>query len=157
MLACRAGELKKVLWAAFSRPAPEGSPAAGSPRLDPVAVLLYLAADRDHFAGIKKAFSVVANSIASNARVTAGQLFRAAYPLGPDPGSAIQRVPLDQEQVAQVVETIYRARGGKADGAPVVSAEQLMYSSYGEKVVSHLMGRYQWKDLYVATRLVKYA
>jgi hypothetical protein len=119
-------------------------------------VLLYLAADRDHFTGIKKAFSVVANSIASNARVNAEQLFRAAYPLGHEPGAAIHRVPLDQGQIAEVVETIHRARGGKPDGLPVVSAEQVMYSCYGERVVSHLMGRYQWKDLYVAARLVKY-
>jgi hypothetical protein len=62
--------LKQVLWALFSAPlGPEGSP-----RLDYRAVLLYLCADRDAFAGIKKAFSVVTANISSNARASADQV-----------------------------------------------------------------------------------
>ena len=38
------------------------------------AVLLYLSPDRDMFAGIKKAFSVAAASIASNAKASAVQV-----------------------------------------------------------------------------------
>lgn len=152
----RAAGLKQVLWDMFVAPAPEGSPVAGSPRLDFRSVLLYLCADRDQFSGIKKAFSVVANSIATNARADAAQLFRAAYPLGPEAGAAIHRAPLDQAQIAGVVETIYKARGGKPDGTPAISAEQLMYSMHGEKVVSHLMGRYLWKDVFVSTKLASF-
>lgn len=36
---------------------------------------------------------------------------------------------------------------------PYVAAEQLMYSAAGERLVVHQLHRYQWKDLYVATKM----
>ncbi len=150
----RATELKKVLWQAFSRPAPEGSPVAGTQRLEFKCLLLYLCADRDLFSGIKKAFSVAAGSIAPNARVDAKQLQLIAYPWGVDPTmQAIHRCPLDADALAKVVDTIYASRGGSADATATISAEQLMYGAHGESVVNQLLHRYQWQDLFVATQL----
>jgi hypothetical protein len=36
---------------------------------------------------------------------------------------------------------------------PTITAEQLMYSAGGERLVVQLMHRYQWKDVYVATKM----
>lgn len=36
---------------------------------------------------------------------------------------------------------------------PYVAAEQLMYSAAGERLLVHQLHRYQWKDLYVATKM----
>ncbi len=118
----RAAGLKKVLWDALSCVAPEGSPAAGTPRLDLHAVLLYLCADRDHFAGVKKACSVAAHSIASNARVDAAALHRMAYPLGAEALRALQRSPMDADALAQLVEEEWQARGGSGGGAAAAAA-----------------------------------
>ncbi|KAL6765964.1 protein associated with central pair microtubule complex [Haematococcus lacustris] len=152
----RAGELKKVLWAAFNSPAPDGGPAGGALRVDLRTLLLYLCVDRDHFTGIKKAFSVAANSIASNARVDAEQLMKVAYPMGIVAGADVHRVPMDQQALAAVVETLHKARGGLVNALPAITAEQLMYSASGEQVVKRLLGRYQWKDFYTATKAVRY-
>lgn len=149
--------MKRVLWDAFSQVTPEGSPGAGSRRLDPIAVLLYLCSDSDHFLGMKKAFSVAAHSIASNAHVDAGQLVKISYPLGTESGKDINRVPLDVDAITQLVKTVFQSRKGKdAQGEARITAEQLMYGAYGEKLVTHVLGRYQWHDIYVATRLALY-
>mmetsp|Transcript_35241 Transcript_35241/g.78424 ORF Transcript_35241/g.78424 Transcript_35241/m.78424 type:complete len:1824 (+) Transcript_35241:146-5617(+) len=143
--------LKQVLWDMFALPLPAGD---GLCQLDFKAVLLYLCPDRDMFTGIKKAFSVASNSIASNARVTAEQLLKAAYPLGTETGKDIHRVPLDLAAVEDIVKTVYTSRGGAAEGTPSVTAEQVMYSAGGEKLMAHLLHRYQWKDAYTASKLV---
>ncbi len=154
LLCCRARALKRVLWHAFSAPAPEGSPAAGAPRVDLRAALLYLCADRDLESGVRKAFSVAANSIASNARVDAAQLHKVAYPLGTEAGQGIHRCPLDQAALAEVVATIHASRGGAADAdrGATVTAEQLLYGAHGGRVIGELLGRYKWQDLFLATR-----
>lgn len=152
LLRRRATALKQVLWDTFAR----RDAATRSQRLDIRAMLLYLCADRDQFTGIKKAFSVAAGSISSNARADATQLAKVAYPLGPELGQDIHRSPMSGEELAGVVSQIYTSRGGKADGTPAISAEQLMYSAFGERVVSHLLGRYQWKDLFNIARLNTY-
>lgn len=144
------GALKDVLWELFASPA--GSP-DGHPRLDFRACLLYLSADRDWFAGIKKAFSVATRSISGNARAGPGQVVAMAYPLGPEAGKDLHRSPLSPHEVERVVQGVFQARGGAAGATPSVSAEQLMYSSAGEQLVKRLFDRYAWKDAFVATKL----
>ncbi|EFJ52136.1 hypothetical protein VOLCADRAFT_103155 [Volvox carteri f. nagariensis] len=171
------GALKQVLWALFSSPS-----ADGTPRLDYRACLLYLCADRDAFAGIKKAFSVVTANISSNARANAEQVLRIAYPLGAEAGIELHRSPFSHEEVAAVVRAVWESRNppkppapsagsrgatppsgvGRAGGPtaaaatagePTVTAEQLMYSAGGERFVKRMLERYAWKDSFVATRL----
>ena len=168
----RAGALKAVLWDMLAqRPSPEAAP-----QVDFKAALLYLCPDRDMFTGIKKAFSVATASIASNARADASQVLQVAYPLQ---GAALElaaqigRMPFNLDGVQKVVSTIYESRkpaavaGSRAAtpqtttsapdavaATPTISAEQLMYSAGGERLVVQLMQRYQWKDLYVATKLL---
>ena len=148
--------LKKVLWSAFSSStAVPGIPATedGLPRLDFRAVLLYLCTDRDMFTGIKKAVSVASASIATNARLTAEQLFKAVYPLGASAGQDIHRSPFTLPDLEAVVKSIYSSRGGDPAQPPRISAEQLMYSTAGEKLLVQGLGRYLWKDTYIATKL----
>jgi hypothetical protein len=158
------GELKKVLWDAFSGPAPEGSPAAGMPRLDVRSMLLYLCADPDLFSGIKKAFSVVAVSGSGVARLSGSQLAQVAYP-GTTlvSGQDIERVPIKLEEIEQVTSMIWKSRSegctestDDSSAPPSITAEQLMYGAHGERVVSHLLSRYQWVDLLAATKAALY-
>ncbi|GLC51118.1 hypothetical protein PLESTB_000467700 [Pleodorina starrii] len=107
------GALKQVLWALFSSPSPDGTP-----RLDYRACLLYLCADRDAFAGIKKAFSVATANISSNARANADQVFRIAYPLGPDAGAELHRSPFSKEEVTAVVKAVWESRSAPKPGLP---------------------------------------
>ncbi|GIL73035.1 hypothetical protein Vretimale_4669 [Volvox reticuliferus] len=165
------GALKQVLWALFSSTSSDGTP-----RLDYRACLLYLCADRDAFAGIKKAFSVVTANISTNSRANADQVFRIAYPLSAEAGLELHRSPFSREEVAAVVRSVWESRipqktavgsrgatppggagrsGGSAASAPepTVTAEQLMYSAGGERFVKRMLDRYAWKDSFVATRL----
>ncbi|KAG2442556.1 hypothetical protein HXX76_002642 [Chlamydomonas incerta] len=108
--------LKQVLWALFSAPA-----ADGTPRLDYRACLLYMCADRDAFAGIKKAFSVATANISNNARANADQVFRIAYPLGAEPGQELHRSPFSKEDVASVIKAVWESRAAQpAAGAGAV-------------------------------------
>ncbi|GFR40940.1 hypothetical protein Agub_g1600 [Astrephomene gubernaculifera] len=168
------GALKQVLWALFS------TASDGAPRLDYRACLLYLCADRDAFAGIKKAFSVVTADISSNARADADQVFQIAYPLGDEAGADLNRSPFSYDDVAAVVKAVWESRsapppppppaagrgsapfGARGAGLaalsastadPTVTAEQLMYSAAGERFVKRMLDRYAWKDAFVATRL----
>ncbi|KAG2448325.1 hypothetical protein HYH02_006909 [Chlamydomonas schloesseri] len=104
--------LKQVLWALFSAPS-----ADGTPRLDYRACMLYLCADRDAFAGIKKAFSVATANISNNARASADQVFRIAYPLGAEPGQELHRSPFGKDDVAGVVKAVWESRAGQSAGA----------------------------------------
>lgn len=80
-------------------------------------------------------------------------MYQVSYPLGIEAGKDIHRSPMDQEAIAEVVNTIYTGRGGATGSPASISAEQLMYSVAGEKLVKHLLGRYQWKDAYIATKV----
>jgi hypothetical protein len=42
----------------------------------------------------------------------------------------------------------------EAAAEPSVSAEQLMYSAGGERLVAQLLHRYQWKDIYVLSKML---
>ena len=94
----------------------------------------------------------------------------------------IGRAPFDLEGVQQVVSSIHESRrsAAAASSAPAapgtdvsrksaaassppvipgadvgpasVTSEQLMYSAGGERLVVQLLHRYQWKDLYVASK-----
>lgn len=82
------------------------------------------------------------------------QIHHVAYPFGPDAGMLLHKVPMDLAAISKVVQAVYVSRGGDpAATEPAISAEQLMYSSMGERVVSRLMGRYQWQDVYTSTRI----
>lgn len=61
---------------------------------------------------------------------------------------------MDEAALGEVLTKIYTSRGGNPhEATPAISAEQLMYGAHGEKIVSHLLGRYKWHDLLIATRL----
>ncbi|KXZ56759.1 hypothetical protein GPECTOR_1g684 [Gonium pectorale] len=112
--------LKQVLWALFSVPGPDGTP-----RLDFRACLLYLCADRDAFAGIKKAFSVMAANISPSAKANADQVFRIAYPLGAEAAEELHRSPFSPDEVASVVRAVWESRNAPhtPDSAPGTSAK----------------------------------
>lgn len=129
------------------------APPAPAATLDYKAVLLYLCADPDVFCGLKKAFAVATGSAAPNARATATQILKVAYPLGPKAAQPLGRAPVEPAAMADLVASIYTSRGGDPKAAPAITAEQLMYSATGEKVLNSLMGRYQLKDLFMATKL----
>lgn len=76
-----------------------------------------------------------------------------AYPLGPEAGIPLHKAPMDLAAISEVVQTVYKSRGGAPDAEPAISAEQLMYSAAGERVVTRLMGRYQWQDVFIATKV----
>ncbi len=168
----RATALKAVLWDMF---------VDGTQQVDFRTVLLYLSIDRDIFSGIKKAISIATHNIATNARADGAQVMRVAYPVGPELGKPFGRSPFDLEGVQTVVSTIYESRKPAAAAAagstatkgapaaaaaaaaaataaeagitPTVTAEQLIYSAGGERLVAQVLHRYQWKDIYVATKL----
>ena len=81
------------------------------------------------------------------------QIHHVAYPFGREAAVPLHKAPLDLEAIRQVVAAVYAARGGAPDCTPAISAEQLMYSAAGERVVTHLLGRYQWHDLFIATKM----
>jgi hypothetical protein len=153
----RAGKLKEVVWKMFCVPAPPTTDESGAAVpssgevLDLTAVLLYLCADRNVFNGIKKAFAVVTRMEGKNPKALAEHVMKIAYPLGPLAGESIHRAPLDAAAVAEAVAAISELRGSKLEGQAAVNPEELMYSAPGEKLVNHLMGRYQYKDLYIST------
>lgn len=76
-----------------------------------------------------------------------------AYPLGPEAGRPLHKAPMDLAAISEVVQAVYKSRGGAPDAEPAISAEQLMYSAAGERVVSHLLNRYQWHDVFIATKM----
>jgi hypothetical protein len=138
-------------------PAPTASTSGANLLIDIKATLLHLCPDRDMFHGIKKAFSVATSSIASNARAQPQQVLKVVYPLGADKGRDIHRSPFSAEDIEKVVQAVYSSRKtANADPSepPSVAAEQLMYSAGGERLVAHMLHRYQWKDIYVSTKLV---
>ena len=141
--------LKKMLWEVFS------STITYSSLLDYKAVLLYLCPDRDMFLAIKKAISVAVKSLAANSRADASQVARISYPLGSESGQAIQRMPLDHDAISEIVRTIYESRnnGAAAGDVATVTAEQLIYSVAGERLVTVLLHRYQFKDVFVAASI----
>lgn len=81
------------------------------------------------------------------------QIHHVAYPLGPEAGVPLHKSPMDLEAISEVVQAVYTSRGGNPETEAAISAEQLMYSAAGERVVSRLMGRYQWQDVFIATRI----
>lgn len=143
--------LKKLLWEVFSSPVN-----SYLSLMDFKSVLLYLCPDRDMFLAIKKAVSVIVKSVAANAKVDVSQVMRIAYPLGSESGQSIQRMPLDQNAITEVVRAIYLSRnpGVSPEDEPTVTAEQLMYSVAGERLVSVLLHRYQLKDIFVSSKLI---
>lgn len=96
-------------------------------------------------------------SIKANARAKPEQVFRLVYPLGPESGKPIERSPFDLDAVAGVVSSVWDSRkpaGTGQDEPAAVTAEQLMYSAHGERLVTRMLHRYQWKDIYVASKLL---
>ncbi|KAG1668074.1 hypothetical protein FOA52_010484 [Chlamydomonas sp. UWO 241] len=149
----RATALKEVLWDMFAVSREADGPAL----IDIKSTLLHLCPDRDMFTGIKKAFSVSTGSIKTNARASPDEVFRVVYPLGSEGGKAIHRSPFTPEDVGAVVSRVWESRkpaATPATDAHVVTAEQLMYSAGGERLVTHMLHRYQWKDVYVASKLL---
>eukprot|EP00798_Chlamydomonas_sp_ICE-L_P003480 gene3480-13542_t len=142
----KAGKLKKILWEMFSSSSlPADSEAAlavaaagdGLPRVAFCSVLLYMCAD----------------SITSNARLTPAEVAKVAYPLGPRAGAEANRCPYDLSSLTEMVRAIYLARGGDPEGLPTTTAEQLMYTSEGQKIMKNLLQLYLFRDTYVCTRL----
>jgi hypothetical protein len=159
------------------------------------ALLLYLCADRDLYAGISKAMSVVAQTAGAGAKVDAQGVLRMCYPLiQPAQAALVCRAPLSAQQVVAAVAAAAAAgtanqptpvavpaaastTGGKgASGSgtagcrkpscpggppaaaadatseavpPSLTASQLMYSAPCERIVTLLLSKHQWQDVYV--------
>lgn len=140
-----------------SRSASPGSPAQQQNlRLDFTTLLLYLCGDRDMFAGIRKAFSVVTANVAINAHADGPQVARVAYPAGTQAAGDVARLPFTPTEIAGIVAKVAESRGNAPgpDGQAIVSAEQLMYSAAGDQLVKRALYRYGWKDAFVATQLM---
>jgi hypothetical protein len=158
-------------------------------------LLLYLCADRDLYAGISKAMSVVAQTAGAGAKVDAQGVLRMCYPLiQPAQAALVCRAPLSAQQVAAAVTAATAAgtasqpapvsvpaaasttggKGGGGSGAagsrkpscpggpppaaadaaseavpPSLTPSQLMYSAPCERIVTLLLSKYQWQDVYV--------
>ena len=140
--------LKKMLWEVFSSPV-----TSSASLMDYKAVLLYLCPDKDMFLAIKKAVSITVKSVAANARMDVSQVMRIAYPLGSESGQSIQRSPLDLDAITEVVRNIYQSRKTGSEPEDTVTAEQLMYSVAGERLVTVLLHRYQLKDIFVSAKM----
>lgn len=144
------------------------------------AVLLYICADRDLYQGITKAIAAVTASAAVGTVVDAPAVVRMCYPhLSPEQAAPIQRAPLSASQITAAVAaasaetnpagaggaTVAPAASHSSSGAAsavnpqaamplaAVKPSQLMYGAACERVVTLLLQRYQWKDIYIAARL----
>lgn len=145
----RADALKGLLWAAF-----EGQGAGGGAGLVPWRpMLLHLCMDHDLLAALRKGFAAMDTSLDPVAPAEPALRGKAvatlAYPLGPGAGTPLGRAPLGPTEVAELVGRVAASRGsGKA-----VTAEQLMYSLPGGKLVAELLSWLQLQDPFSALRL----
>jgi hypothetical protein len=152
------------------------------------ALLLYLCPDRDLYAGMAKAVSVVVQSALPGATVDTQGILKVCYPLvQPEQAAAVCKAPLTAQQIAAAVAAAAAAAptaGAKSSGgaggaggrkpstpgtaaaaaaeaqAAAVNAEpasikpsQLMYSAATERVVTLLLHRYQWVDVFISALL----
>lgn len=150
----RVGAVKRTIWHLFARPQPaaeEGAEAEGPLLLDYPAVMLHFCADRNLFTGIQKAVCLLANDPTPAARCSAEQVSQMAYPTGPAAGQGINRSPFDLEKVTEMVAAAHAACGG-SQSPPTLTAEELMYSAACERLVTSLLDKYQWRDIYIAVR-----
>lgn len=131
----RVAAVRHIIWQLFAAPPAEGA----APLMDYTAVMLHFCADRNLFAGIQKAVCLLARDPSPAARVTAEQVFRMAYPTGPDAGADINRSPFDLERVAAAVAA------AAPGGGPSLTAEELMYSAACERLVRSLLDKYAWR------------
>lgn len=176
-----------------------GADAAGAAYVVPIqALLLYLCPDRDLFAGISKAVSVVTQAALPGGQVDAQGVLKMCYPLiQPEQAVSVCRAPLTAQQVAAAVAAAAVAgtvppavpapaassvaggrdgggaagRKGSCPGAsvstggdhaqaaqapaapPSMKPSQLMYGAACERIVTLLLHRYQWVDVYVSALL----
>lgn len=162
------------------------------------ALLLYLCPDRDLYAGMTKAVSVVAQSALLGARVDTQGILKMCYPLvQPEQAAAVCKAPLTAQQIAAAVAvaavagtvppaigpaaaaaastagakssggsggagtrkpstpgTAADAQAAASDAEPAsIKPSQLMYSAATERVLTLLLHRYQWVDVFVNTLL----
>jgi hypothetical protein len=134
-------------------------------------LLLYLCVDQDQFAGIGKAIAAVTKSAASSkCYITPEQVQAIAYPMGGSKHLAsIGRCVLSREEIAAAVHAAHACRvsgSGSEGGMPpgrvneqhvlagdgAILPEHLMYGAACERVVTLLLGRYKWHDVYIAAR-----
>lgn len=155
--------LKTLLWQLFATAdasaAQDGgggsSSSSSSPalRLDSTTLLLYLCASRNICDGIKKAMGVVTRDPGHRCRATAEQVVRFCYPVGVAAGEPLGKAPVKTSEIEAVVGQIYTSRGGDSQSRATVTAEQLMYAPASERLVNMLLWQYQWRDVYILTRL----
>ena len=140
--------------------------------VDAQMLLLYLCVDQDQFAGIGKAVAAVTRSpLSGSSFITPEQVQAIAYPMGGSRQLAsIGRYVLTDEEIAAAVCAAHacRAAGGGAEGATIqgkvmeqqavaaggsaIRPEHLMHGAACERLVTLLLGRYKWHDVYIAAR-----
>lgn len=145
----RSAELKGILFDALADVVPEGE----EPKANWKPLLLYLCMDHDLLKGLQKAFAVLgsAGHIGQAETVTLGgrAVAQVAYPRGADGGKDIGRAQRTPQEVADVVKAVAEARGSESRE---ITAEQLLYSLAGNKLVTEVLYWLQLKDAYSALR-----
>lgn len=113
--------------------------------IDPRLPLLYLCASSDTVSAMRKAFAVLSQSESYKARLSAEQVTMLMYPHGTASGARIFKVPYSREQIEGVVAQV----GSKAaaDGHVGVTADQLVYSVYGARLLAACGTRYVLRDV----------
>jgi hypothetical protein len=108
--------------------------------------LLYLAADKEAIHAMRKVFAVITRTASTKTTLTLEQLTRAMYPHGKHSGQEIFKVPYTVEEIQAVVAKVRSIDGA---GGLSVSADQLIYSVCGARLIAACGTRYELRDLFL--------
>lgn len=111
--------------------------------------LLYLAANKEPMTAARKAFAILTLDGSSKARLTGEQVFAMMYPSGTGAGAHIFKVPYSAEQIQETVTEVFLNRGGNQDETPSITADHLLYSVPGSRLVSACGTHFVLHDLFL--------
>ena len=133
--------------------AAEADCSEGELLMDPQVPLLYLAADTERVLAVRKAYAVLTRNASRKAALPHAELCKLLYPAGTKAGADLCKVPYSTEDVRAMVADVGRKAEHAADVA--VTAEQLVYSVPGARLLTACAPHLELRDLYLDLWRVK--
>lgn len=125
-------------------------PAATARRLNINRTLLYLCADKELPLAVRKAFAVLTRDASPAAVLPPAAVLTLLYPSGTTAGAHIFKVPYSEEEVLQVLaEARPCAAEEGAEGGVPITADNLVYSMAGARLLAACGRRYRLRDVFL--------